>query len=262
MFLLNVPSTWETAAVRNLYRGELQRLGQFMAELGGSAPDEAKLAGVMLAYDQARGKVDEAAAALSARQFADALADLRGAALDVSNSRAPRLACPTVSSALLDKPAVAPSPRQTSAGIPLAILGGPLLEADYELFDLVERCGGRVVLDATEGGQRTMPRRFDPQRVASDPVQELADAYFDGIADAFRRPNSRLYEWLMRQLPARGVRGIIFRRYAWCDLWHAELHRVKQRTRLPVLEIDAGPDDTAAATRTEGRIEAFLEMLA
>jgi hypothetical protein len=31
---------------------------------------------------------------------------------------------------------------------------------------------------------------------------------------------------------------------------------------LPVLDIDAGPDDTAAARRTEGRIEAFLEMLA
>jgi hypothetical protein len=31
---------------------------------------------------------------------------------------------------------------------------------------------------------------------------------------------------------------------------------------LPVLDIDAGLDDTAAARRTEGRIEAFLEMLA
>ena len=88
--------------------------------------------------------------------------------------------------------------------------------------------GGRVVLDATEGGQRTMPRRFDPARVASDPLQELADAYFDGIPDAFRRPNSRLYEWLGRELAARHVQGIIFRRYLWCDLWHAELQRLKQ----------------------------------
>jgi hypothetical protein len=265
VFLLNVPSTWQQSAVRNLYRGELQRLGQFLTGIGGTAPERAELGRVMLAYDEARRAVCEAAAGMSARQFAEALAELRSATLGGSNGSAgrgvPGLACATASSALPDKPAVAPDSGQT-AGIPLTILGGPLLEADYELFDLVERCGGRVVLDATEGGQRTMPRRFDPERVAAEPVQELADAYFDGIPDAFRRPNSRLYEWLDRELPRRDVRGIIFHRYAWCDLWHAELQGLKQWTRLPVLEIDAGPDDTAAAQRTEGRIEAFLEMLA
>ncbi len=245
VFLLNVPSTWQTPAVRNLYRGELQRLGRFLVELAGNAPEPAELARVMLAYDRARQTVCDAAPGLSARQFAEALAELHGTAFDYSNRR--RLTA-------------AGEPAGT-AGIPLAILGGPLMEADYEFLDLVERSGGRVVLDATEGGQRTMPRRFDPERAASDPVQELADAYFDGIPDAFRRPNSGLYEWLGRELPARHVRGIIFRRYAWCDLWHAELHRLKQWTRLPVLEIDASPDDTAAAARTEGRIEAFLEML-
>jgi benzoyl-CoA reductase/2-hydroxyglutaryl-CoA dehydratase subunit BcrC/BadD/HgdB len=278
VFLLNVPSTWQTAAVRNLYRGEVERLGRFLATLGGIAPESAELARVMLTYDQARHTLCEAG--LPARQFAEALAELHSTAFDVApcrptplNWRVPRLACPTVLSALLDKPAVAPgeldmSPRrwptaaERAAGIPVAILGGPLLEADYDFFDLVERSGGRVVLDATEGGPRTMPRPFDPERVAANPVQELADAYFDGIPDAFRRPNSGLYEWLGRELPDRHVRGIIFRRYAWCDLWHAELHRLKRWTRLPVLEIDASPDDTAATNRTEGRIEAFMEMLA
>jgi hypothetical protein len=242
VFLLNMPSTWQTAAVRNLYRGELQRLGRFLVEIGGAAPESAELARVMLAYDQARQTVCETAAGLSARQFAEALAELPSAVFDVASSR--RL--PDI---------------ETTAGVPLAVLGGPLLEADYDFFDLIERSGGRVALDATEGGQRTMPRRFDAERVASDPVAELADAYFDSIPDAFRRPNTKLYEWLGRELSARRVRGIIFRRYAWCDLWHAELHRLKQWTRLPVLEIDASSDDTAAANRTEGRVEAFLEML-
>ena len=61
VFLMNVPSTWQTAAVRNLYRDELQRLGRFLVELGGSRR-RAELAGMMLAYDQARGNVYEAAA--------------------------------------------------------------------------------------------------------------------------------------------------------------------------------------------------------
>ena len=95
--------------------------------------------------------------------------------------------------------------RRAAAGIPLAVLGGPLLETDCAFFDLVEHAGGRVVLDATEGGERTLPRPFDPARLAADPLEELADAYFDGIPDAFRRPNSRLYEWLGRELAARQV---------------------------------------------------------
>jgi hypothetical protein len=247
VFLLNVPSMWETAAVRELYRSELRRLGRFLTGLGGSAPADAELAGLMLDYERARRNVYEAAASLSGRQFAEALAELHGAPFDVLNNRGLTAPGKTV---------------RNSAAVPLAMLGGPLLEPDYELFDLVERSGGRVVLDATEGGERTMPRRFDPARIAADPLAELADAYFDGIADVFRRPNTGFYEWLGCQLSARSVRGIIFRRFAWCDLWHAELQRVRQWTRLPVLDIDAGPDDTAAARRTEGRIEAFLEMLA
>jgi hypothetical protein len=62
-------------------------------------------------------------------------------------------------------------------------------------------------------------------------------------------------------LAARHVRGIILHRYVWCDLWHAEGQRLKQWSPTPVLELDVGPDDTAAPNRIQGRIEAFLEML-
>jgi len=256
MFLLNVPSTWQTAAVHDLYRAELERLGRFLVELDGHSPDKADLARVMLAYDHARLAVHKDVAGVSARQFATVLAELHGPLAAV-----PEAAIVEQESNVHSRRRTAAGRSAAGAGVPLAILGGPLLEADYAFFDLVERCGGRVALDATEGGERTMPRRFDPARAASDPVQELADAYFDTIPDAFRRPNSGLYEWLARELPARDVRGIIFRRFAWCDLWHAELQRLKQWTPLPVLEIDAGPDDAAAPNRVEGRIEAFLEML-
>ena len=118
-----------------------------------------------------------------------------------------------------------------------------------------------MVLDATEGGERTLPARFDPARTASDPLGELAAAYFDGVADVFRRPNSGLYEWLDHELAARQVRGIIFRRYLWCDLWHAELHRLTRRSPVPVLEIDVESGDLGASSRVQVRIEALLEML-
>ena len=75
-------------------------------------------------------------------------------------------------------------------------MGGPLPESDYDLFDWVQQAGGRIVLDATEWGERTLPRAFDLERTHRDPLPELADAYFGAIPDVFRRPNGALYEYL------------------------------------------------------------------
>ncbi len=239
-FLMNVPSTWQTDAARRLYLEELRRLGRFLAGLGGKAPSPDDLIEIMAGYDRARTELRAARDRLSGRRFAEAVAELRGSgrpALDGRDS--------------------APCGRN----VPLAVVGGPMLDEDYRLFDVVEQCGGRVVLDATECGERTLPRPFDPKRVQDDPLAELADAYFGSIPGAFRRPNHPLYQWLRRELAARGVRGILFRRYVWCDLWHAELHRLKKRSPLAVLDIDAGDQDESAASRTLGRIEAFLETL-
>ncbi len=218
VFLLNVPSTWQTLAARGLYLDELRRLGRFLVSLGGETPSADKLTHVMLAFDRVRTE-------------------------DRANSRGPT------------------ARGRGGGGVALAILGGPLLQTECEFFALVERAGGRIVLDATEHGERTLPRPFDPGQLAADPLQELADAYFDAIPDAFQRPDSRLYEWLGRELAARQVRGVILHRYLWCDLWHAQSQRLKQWSPTPVLELDVGPDDTAAPNRIQGRIEAFLEML-
>jgi benzoyl-CoA reductase/2-hydroxyglutaryl-CoA dehydratase subunit BcrC/BadD/HgdB len=244
IFLLNVPSTWQTPAARQLYLDELRRLGRFLVRLGGSAPSDLELAEIMLASNRKREEDRENSRGPTARGELSRWGDsCTVAPRDGSATAIPTVATPTVS------------------GIPLAILGGPLLETDCEFFALVERAGGRIVLDATEHGVRTFPRPFDAARAAADPLQELADAYFDGIPDAFRRPNTALYEWLGRELAARQVRGIILHRYVWCDLWHAESQRLKQWSPTPLLELDVGPDDTGAANRLQGRIEAFLEML-
>jgi hypothetical protein len=239
VFLLNVPSTWQTPAARRLYLDELRRLGTFLVSLGGRAPSDEQLANVMLAHDHTRQESGQNSRGPTARGGSSRWGDSCTVAARAGSTTA----------------------VPTTSGIPLAILGGPLLQTDCDFFELVERAGGRIVLDATEDGQRTLPRPFDAARIAADPLQELADAYFDGIPDAFRRPNSGLYEWLGRELAARQVRGIILHRYVWCDLWHAEGQRLKQWSPMPVLELDVGPDDTAAPNRMQGRIEAFLEML-
>jgi benzoyl-CoA reductase/2-hydroxyglutaryl-CoA dehydratase subunit BcrC/BadD/HgdB len=240
VFLLNVPSTWQTAAARQLYRSELERLGRFLEQQGGEKPTNAELTRVMLAHWSGTGPFFGQKPYFANKHLAENM--------DLSPSRSKG----TVPFSLQ---------RKLGQSLPLAILGGPLLANDDRFFEIVEQAGGRVALDATEDSERTMPRPFEPARTAADPFAELADAYFDGIIDAFRRPNSRLYDWLGRELAANHVRGIILRRYLWCDLWHAELQRLRQWSKLPVLEIDIGPDDTASPNRMQGRIEAFLETL-
>lgn len=246
VFLMNVPATWQTPTARKLYRDELARLSRFLVSLGGTAPPSEQLARVMRHYQQARESLCAARGKMSARQFAEALAEVRSGA--------------TVRDRLCGASVMEPA-TALNGHVPLALLGGPLLRQDHEILDAVERSGGSIVLDASEGGERTLPPAFAAARLAADPIEALIDAYFLGIPDVFRRPNDALYGWLAHQVPARAVRGILVRRYVWCDLWHAELFRLKQSSPVPVLEIDVADDEGSVMCRTLGRLEAFLEML-
>ena len=236
-FLMHVPATWQTPAAGRLYADELRRLGRFLVARGGQTPDDAKLTEMMGAYDDARKALRDVRESLPSRQFAEALTEL-----------AP------------DGPFEAPSKKQAVAGVPLALVGGPRRQRDLEIFDLVEQFGGHVVLDATEGGEMTLPASFDRDRLRDDPLDELVRAYFGSIPHAFRRPNGMLHEYLRRQLVERGAVGVLYCRFVWCDTWAGELGRMSECTDLPVLHVEVGDDDHAAA-RTASRIEAFLETL-
>ena len=237
-FLMNVPSTWKTASSRRLYTDELLRLGRFLVALGGAAPDAAELARVMQDHDAFRTRLRGARGGRSPRQYAEAWAQL---------DRSVQL------------PADRPGPDCHSHAVPLALVGGPMLREQLDLFDLVERYGGRIVLTAVEGGQLTAPPPFDADRLARDPLTELARAYHENIPHPMRRPDTQLHEWLRRRIEAAAPRGILFLRYLWCDLWHAELARIREWTSLPVLDMDISDED--AGGRLGGRIQAFIETL-
>lgn len=149
----------------------------------------------------------------------------------------------------------------TCESIPLALVGGPLPANSDAVFAFVSQVGGRIVLDASECGERTLPAPFVDSRLEEDPLDELVETYFGTIPDVFRRPNTRLYEWLGERLIERRVRGILFWRYVFCDLWHAELQRMREWSPVPILDIDITHDGDSQRARTVGQIEAFLEML-
>ena len=139
VFLFNLPATWQTPAAQRIYRSELERLGRFLQDLGGGVPAPHVLAREMAHYGQCRSRLLDAAPSCSSRDFAEAVARFHW---DGS------LHLPTRSAA--------PPPNT----VPLALVGGPLSAIRWSLLDVVEALGGRVVLNATEAGERSLLPHF------------------------------------------------------------------------------------------------------
>jgi benzoyl-CoA reductase/2-hydroxyglutaryl-CoA dehydratase subunit BcrC/BadD/HgdB len=238
VFLMNVPATWQTPASARIYRDELERLGRFLIRAGGKKPTLAQLSGFLEAYDARRAAFRDSCGTMSPR-----LASRAAERFDLGEE--PEIA-----------EAVAAEPR----GVPVALVGGPLMRGDDRVFRAVEEAGGRVVLDGTESGLRTWPAPFDRRRWREDPLLELVDAYFGTIPEIFRRPDTLLFNWLRREPARSGARGIIIWRYVWCDMWAAATARIREDTGLPVLELDV-PGDVSEFAQACNRIQAFMEVL-
>jgi len=207
-FLLNVPHTWQDPVVQRFYIQELSRLGRFLVDAGGKAPDRQRLLDAM--FDDTTERADH--------------------------------------------------PVYTVKGVPVAVVGGPLMQQDEVLFDIVADHRGQVVLDATETGRRCRHRPFDRRAASADPLMELAFAYLD-IPDVFLRPNSGLYVWLKGQLDLNRPKGVIFHHYTWCDRWRAEYHRFKEWVGLPVLLLDNDGRSGLGSARAVHRIASFMENI-
>lgn len=238
IFLMHLPTTWQTPVSWKIYLAEMKRLGRFLEELGGQEPAKRKLAETMHEYQASRQRLLNAREDLTARQFAQAVVDFY--------RLGPRFSIP--------EPEGSPGPLPR-----LALIGAPLTLEQLAIYDEVEKLGGRVVVDGTGNGERILPARWDNRQLGDDPLPVLAEAYFGSIPDAFRRPNIQLYRWLEEKFRAREVQGIIFHRYIWCDTWHGEARRMKEWCGRPFVELDvtgAGFDE-----RTRGRIQTLCEML-
>jgi benzoyl-CoA reductase/2-hydroxyglutaryl-CoA dehydratase subunit BcrC/BadD/HgdB len=137
-------------------------------------------------------------------------------------------------------------------------LAGPHAIAEDALWlDAIAQAGGTVILDCSAPAHPL----FDRRAIEQDPFAELADACFDAIQDIFQRPNNQFYQKLDRALGETPVRGLIVRRYLWCDLWHAEIYRLKQWVKIPVLDLEIGEQPHADLHRLVTRIQSFMEMM-
>jgi hypothetical protein len=240
IFLFNLPATWQSPAARKRYHAECARLGQFLISLETPNPIGEPLLTVMLDQETRRAALRQFIQQHPARPAAEALASFFDTGVVPSS-------VPT--EAGLERP-----------GIPLALIGGPLLPSQWALFDDIESAGGRVVLNATEPGERCLPPPCPIPSPGQPPLRTLADHYFDHAVDAFHRPNARLYDWLGPRLQQRQVRGLVLWVHVGCDLWRAEAASLKDAFHLPVLVLDAHVE-RSGGLRDTNRLAAFLESL-
>jgi benzoyl-CoA reductase/2-hydroxyglutaryl-CoA dehydratase subunit BcrC/BadD/HgdB len=221
--------------------------------LGGAPPSAKVLQEAIRAFDAARASLRALRKVLSPRAFSEALARFHFEGL-------PTVLAPPSLSHPISNFELRTSNLELASRLPLAIVGSPFRLPDFRLFDLVEKASGFVALDATASGEASLPAPADASLLVADPLEALVQAYFDTIPDAFRRPNTRFYEWLGSEIERRGIRGVIFRNYVWCDTWRAEAQRLKEWAPVPVLVLDS-IDEENADSRVAARIQAFLEML-
>lgn len=236
-FLFNLPATWQSPESHKLFISELRRLGTFLCEMGGIAPEQNTLLEVMDRYDSLRTQMRDLRGTTSTQQFIRMLHHFNA------------------NGEILQSHSMDSLPK----GIPIALVGGPLTADGLTLYDILEKAGGAVVLDGTETGERTMPRPFHRQRMLENPLAELVDSYFGHIPEVWQRPNNRLFQWMKESITKRDVRGVILVRNIWCDLWHAELHRLRDWLEIPLLDLDLNGYDPV--TRSNMRIQAFMEAL-
>jgi benzoyl-CoA reductase/2-hydroxyglutaryl-CoA dehydratase subunit BcrC/BadD/HgdB len=245
VFLFNLPATWQTGIAERIFARELERLGRFLVGLGGQSPSAERLAETIALYRRGRGQLLRAATHLPAREYCEAIARFHwdGSVNLREDVRA-----------------------QDTDAIPLAVIGGPLPAWQGNVLHAIESAGGRVVLNATEAGERSLGPAFSPEQESSaactlpDLLRLLTRSFLDNCVDVFQRPNTRLYGWLKERLIAREVRGIVLWHYVGCDLWRAEAQPLREAFGLPVLLLDS-QGAAGDAPRQSGRIEAFLESL-
>jgi benzoyl-CoA reductase/2-hydroxyglutaryl-CoA dehydratase subunit BcrC/BadD/HgdB len=239
VFLFNLPATWQSPTVRRLFQSEVERLGRFLQRLGGEAPSEERLESVLLEWDRRRQRLRELLPQARARHAAEMLMSFfhDGSVPDTM-----------------------PLGSAPALGIPLALVGGPLQQPELDLFDALESVGGRVVLNATEPGERCLLPPLRPLRRGQAPLAALVDHYFDHAVDVFHRPHTRLYDWLGERLAERRVRGIVLWVHVGCDLWRAEAASLREAFGRPVLMLDSH-ETRGIGPRDLTRLGAFVESL-
>jgi benzoyl-CoA reductase/2-hydroxyglutaryl-CoA dehydratase subunit BcrC/BadD/HgdB len=144
----------------------------------------------------------------------------------------------------------------------ILLTGTPVGVGSEKVIDLVESCGGLVVVMENCIGYKTVGLRIDEQD-ESDPLLLLAEKYMQ-IPCSVMTPNHRRLDLLQRMIRDFQVDGVIDLTWQACHTYNIESHfvagLVKNQLGLPFLQLETDYSQSDIET-LRVRIQAFLEMI-
>ncbi|MGD8889894.1 MAG: 2-hydroxyacyl-CoA dehydratase family protein [Desulfobacterales bacterium] len=161
------------------------------------------------------------------------------------------------------------SQRQPPSDEPvrLYLSGGGVDQFTYQIYSIIEECGGQVVAEDIGAGKSYFHRKIDTDK---PPLDAIVDHRLDVhcphtmSADYYPHKNDERFGFIQKTLEGHKLDGAVFFVPLYCECRNTEYPRLKENFKdiynVPTLYLDSdytqgGLDETSA------KIEAFVEMI-
>jgi benzoyl-CoA reductase/2-hydroxyglutaryl-CoA dehydratase subunit BcrC/BadD/HgdB len=144
----------------------------------------------------------------------------------------------------------------------LLLTGSTLAMGDHKILELIEKAGGRVVIEEFAEGIQPY---WQTVQTNGDPMEALAQAYFmDRVVPAWFRPGEERLAHLVRLTRDYSVQGVV-----WYQLLYRESYKMqsyyfpeilKKETGLTMLTLESDYDPAETAQMST-RIETYMESI-
>ena len=257
LYFIPRPNISGTDAAHNFFKKELEYFRSSLEELTGTRISDEALADTIEVYNKNRMLLQEIYELrgndhpkLSGREVAEIL---------VSNTQMPKEKSNTLISDVIEKARDRiDSPKNSG---PRLHLCGSIL-SDFEMFDLIEECGGMVVSDDLCTGSRYFRDSVD---TAPGPMDALTHRYLDGIPCPTMHTEGKVQErlnFIKNMVKRYRADGVVFCIQKFCDT-----HLLDQQLLMEGLKEENIPfihqevEQGVGAARMRTKLEAFFEMI-
>ena len=258
MVKLGVPLANRGAPDLVYYASQLVKLKARLQDLTGQAVDDESLRRAIGVYDGLRESLRNVSllrrgphVAIGSRDFLE----LNHASFYLDPSVMTKM-LESIRQSLLERvqPSATKAPR-------ILLIGPNVAAGDYKVVDLVEECGGCVVVEQVDEGVRNY---WQTVGTDGDPMDALARAYLsDRLPCAFMVESARRrLDFVSGLIDDFSAAAAVWYEVVGCETYDSEAYwlarQLEQRgTPVLIIESDYGPSDLGAL-RT--RVEAFVEM--
>ncbi len=253
VYTLGVPRKI-TPAAYDLYENELRQMGNKLAEFTGTPITDEVLQGSIGVFNRKRDLLRELYNTTRTESPPIAGSELL-TVLNASVSMPPEL-FNSLADILVNK--IKKSHRKLDGKFRIMVSGSPLNSPEF--MTIIEKMGGRVVIDELCTGVRYWWENMDPD---PDPIKAISHRYLHNFACPRMEPSDDRFQRILRLVRDFRVEAVITQMVPYCvpqTMEQPMVRRLLEAQNIPVLELDMeyGAVNTGQITT---RLQAFFEML-